>query len=114
MSVLPSIPDASMFARPPDPHASVVTILFEGAPLAAREGDSVATALLAAGVKATRAHPVNDDPRWPYCLMGACFECLVMIDGEPSRQACLVTVREGMRVERQRGARPLDMDHAHE
>lgn len=103
-----------MFARPPDPHAAAVTILFEGAPLAARVGDSVAAALLAAGVLATRAHPVNEDPRGPYCMMGACFECLVVIDGEPSRQACLVAVREGMRVERQRGPRPLDMDDGHE
>jgi predicted molibdopterin-dependent oxidoreductase YjgC len=96
-----------MFARLPDPHAAVVTILLEGQPVQARAGDSVATALLAAGVLATRSHPANEDSRGPYCLMGACFECLVVIDGEPSRQACLVTVREGMRVERQRGARPF-------
>jgi D-hydroxyproline dehydrogenase subunit gamma len=96
-----------MFARPPEPHEAV-TILFEGATLQARAGDSVATALLAAGVLATRTHPVNETPRGPYCMMGACFECLMVIDGEPSRQACLVAVREGMRVERQHGARPLD------
>jgi sarcosine oxidase subunit alpha len=40
-------------------------------------------------------------------MMGACFDCLVTIDGVGSRQACLVTVREGMAVETQSGARTL-------
>jgi NADH dehydrogenase/NADH:ubiquinone oxidoreductase subunit G len=34
-------------------------------------------------------------------MMGVCFECLMVIDGVPSRQACMVPVREGMRIERQ-------------
>ena len=40
-------------------------------------------------------------------MMGVCFECLVQIDGQPNRQACLVTVREGMQVRTQEGARAL-------
>ena len=32
-------------------------------------------------------------------MMGVCFDCLVTIDGVGNRQACLVRVREGMRVE---------------
>ena len=32
--------------------------------------------------------------------MGICFECLVTIDGESDRQACLEPVRDGMRVDR--------------
>jgi hypothetical protein len=38
-------------------------------------------------------------------MMGVCFECLMVIDGVENRQGCLILVREGMRVERQRGAR---------
>jgi hypothetical protein len=38
-------------------------------------------------------------------MMGACFECLVQIDGVPSRQSCMVTVRDGMRIRSQEGAR---------
>ena len=41
-------------------------------------------------------------------MMGVCFDCLVEIDGEPNRQACLVQVREGMTVRRQRGARAFE------
>ena len=94
-----------MFARPPEGNA--VTIAVDGAPVSARAGDSVAAALLAAGIVATRTTPVSDAPRGPYCMMGVCFECLMVIDGVASRQACLVPVREGLRVERQHGARAL-------
>ena len=38
-------------------------------------------------------------------MMGVCFDCLVTIDGVGNRQGCLVPVREGMRVETQRGKR---------
>jgi predicted molibdopterin-dependent oxidoreductase YjgC len=48
-----------------------------------------------------RASPVSGAPRAPYCLMGVCFECLVEVDGVRDRQACLTTIRDGMRVRRQ-------------
>lgn len=81
-----------------------VTISFEGAPLRARAGDSVAAALLGAGHLDLRETAVSGLPRGPFCMMGACFDCLVEIDGVPARQACLVPVADGMRVARQRGA----------
>jgi predicted molibdopterin-dependent oxidoreductase YjgC len=40
--------------------------------------------------------------------MGVCFECLLEIDGVPNRQSCLVPVREGMRLQPQRGARGFE------
>jgi len=82
-----------------------VTITVDGKPVAAREGDSVAAALLANGIERCRTTPVGGAPRAPYCLMGVCFECQVAIDGVGSRQACLVAVREGMKVETQLGKR---------
>jgi predicted molibdopterin-dependent oxidoreductase YjgC len=41
-------------------------------------------------------------------MMGVCFDCLMEIDGIPNRQACLVTVTEGMRINLQHGARKTD------
>jgi hypothetical protein len=67
----------------------------------------VAAALLAAGVSRFRATPVSGAARAPFCMMGACFECLVEIDGVPSRQACMVEVKAGMRIRSQEGARDL-------
>ena len=54
-----------------------------------------------------RKLPESGEPRAPYCMMGVCFECLLVIDGEPSQQGCLVQVRPGMRIARQEGARGL-------
>ncbi|MEQ9135862.1 MAG: (2Fe-2S)-binding protein [Thalassobaculum sp.] len=81
-----------------------ITFLFDGEAVEAREGDTVATALLAAGAGATRTTPASGAARGAYCLMGVCFECLVEVDGVPNRQGCLVAVAEGMRVRRQHGA----------
>lgn len=84
-----------------------LSILWEGQPLACRSGDSVAAALLAAGVADCRDTPVRGVPRGPFCMMGVCFDCLVTIDGQPNRQACMTPAREGMVVLRQRGAREV-------
>ncbi len=85
--------------------ADVVRFDFEGRAITARQGDTVAAALLAAGEIALRVTTVSGSPRAPYCLMGVCFECLMEIDGVGNRQACLTPVTEGMQVRRQRGAR---------
>ncbi len=80
-----------------------VTIHLDGEPIRAPLGDTLAAVLLARGTVATGASAVTGAPRAPYCMIGSCFECLVEIDGLGQRQACLVAVREGMRVRRARG-----------
>jgi predicted molibdopterin-dependent oxidoreductase YjgC len=84
---------------------TAVALTVDGKPVRAVSGDTVAAALLAAGIDHCRTTPVTGAPRAPYCLMGVCFDCLVTIDGVGSRQACLVPVREGMKVETQIGKR---------
>ena len=93
-----------MFKRLAD-AGTAVALTVDGKPVRARSGDTVAAALLAAGIERCRTTPVTGAPRLPYCLMGVCFDCLVTIDGVGSRQACLVPVHEGMRVETQVGKR---------
>src|SRR6266478_791424 len=93
-----------MFRRLGDTGATL-TLKVDGKAIRARIGDTVATAMLAAGIDRCRTTPVSGAPRAPYCLMGVCFDCLVTIDGVGSRQACLVPVREGMAVETQQGKR---------
>ena len=93
-----------MFVRRPDlPPAAEVALTIDGAPFVARAGDTVAAALLAAGVTVFRTTAVSGAPRGPYCLMGTCFECPVEIDGAPNRQACMTPVAPGMRVVVPRG-----------
>jgi hypothetical protein len=93
-----------MFTRS---DAGTLTIYFDGTPLLARDGDSVATALLAHGIQATRRTSLSAARRGPYCMMGACFDCLAVVDGQAGVQTCLVPVRDGMRIQRQDGARSL-------
>ncbi len=101
-----------MFRRLPDAADETVRFTFDGKALTARTGDSVAAALLAAGVSACRTSPVSGAARAPYCMMGVCFECLVTIDGIGNRQGCLIPVREGMRIEMQHGARAIATESA--
>lgn len=89
------------------PAENTVRIEFEGASLAVPAGVSLAAALLASGVTRTRESAVNGRSGAPFCMMGVCFECLVEVDGQANCQACLLPVRAGMRVHRQRGARDV-------
>src|SRR6266545_3467409 len=93
-----SHPGDSMFKRLPDPAGKTVEIFIDGERVIAREGDTVAAALLAAGHLSCRTTPISGAPRGPYCMMGVCFECLVTVDGVGNRQGCLVRVREGMQI----------------
>ena len=99
-----------MFRRLPDDPRAIVRLTIAGQPVEARVGDSVAAAMLAAGLLPARTTPVRESPRAPYCMMGVCFDCLMVIDGVGSRQACMVAVREGMTVEPQQGARRIPGD----
>ena len=96
-----------MFARLPDATHREVAFFVDGQQVAAREGDSVAAALVASGIVDFRTTAEGGAPRGPFCMMGACFDCLVTIDGVADRQACMTKVRAGMRIERQRGARRI-------
>ena len=98
-----------MFRRLPEDKQGIVTLSVDGRSIEAREGDSVAAALLAAGLLRSRWTPVSNAPRAPYCMMGVCFDCLMVIDGVGSRQACMVPVRQGMDVRTQHGARRLEV-----
>lgn len=102
----------SLFSVLDAAHRSTVTVYFNERRLEVPAGCSVAAALLAAGVERFRTTPVSGAPRAPYCMMGVCFECLVEIDGMPSRQSCLIEVRDGMRIRAQEGARELSAPQA--
>jgi predicted molibdopterin-dependent oxidoreductase YjgC len=101
-----------MYKRLPDAAAAAraVEVTIDGQPFAARDGDTVAATLLAAGFDACRTTPVSGAPRGPFCLMGVCFDCLAVIDGRPNQQTCLIPVRAGMRIERQQGPAVLGPD----
>lgn len=81
-----------------------VVVHVDGEPLDAYPGESVAVALLAAGIVMLRASPRAGTPRGAFCHMGVCQECLIWIDGERT-QACSTPVREGMQIQLRRDER---------
>lgn len=84
--------DAGVRRGPP------VTLRVDGREIEAFAGETIAAALLAAGVRCLRMSPRERAPRGLFCSMGICFECLVDVDGRPGVRACTTPVAEGMRV----------------
>ncbi|XYK79042.1 MAG: (2Fe-2S)-binding protein [Labrenzia sp.] len=72
---------------------------FEGKEVHARKGDTVAAALLNASILSFRKTPVSGAHRGPYCMMGACFDCLVSVDGVVL-QACMTPAKPLLKVTR--------------
>jgi sarcosine oxidase subunit alpha len=81
--------------------ATDCTVTFDGHAVPARSGESVASALLAAGRLVVSRSAKYHRPRGPFCLSGSCGSCLVRVDGEPNRRACRTSCRDGLRVESQ-------------
>jgi D-hydroxyproline dehydrogenase subunit gamma len=81
-----------------------VGVRVDGRDLSLRDGANLAAELLAAGVMPFRHTPVSGAPRGPFCMMGACYDCLVAIDGT-TRQACLMEVSAGLDITLPKGRR---------
>ena len=77
--------------------AERIEFTVDGERVAAAQGESVAAALINAGVWAFR-RSVRGEERGPVCGMGICHECRVTIDGVPHRRACLIPVSPDMEV----------------
>lgn len=78
-----------------------VTLELDGEQIQAREGESVATAVIAHGELLFARSPKYHRPRGPWCLTGGCSHCLMRVDGAPNVPTCRVPVKAGMRLERQ-------------
>ena len=94
-----------MFKKLHDDSAGRVTVTIDGREVRVPAGETVAAAALIHGLRPFGISAVSGTPRAPYCMMGVCFDCLVVVDGLPNVQSCMVAAREGMRVARQTGAR---------
>jgi hypothetical protein len=79
------------------------SIAFDGRPVPAAPGQTVAAALWAAGVRSWRTTRDGGAPRGLFCGIGTCFDCLITVDGTPNQRACVVPARPGMTVATQLG-----------
>ena len=79
------------------PIGRAITLHFDGQPIAALEGETVAAALSAAGITTLRT-TASGAPRGLHCGMGACFDCVVTIDGRHGQRACQAKASDGMTI----------------
>lgn len=76
------------------PRPAAVTITVRGRTVLAHPGESLAAALIAAGLWRFGEGDDPVRPRSAFCMMGVCQQCLLRIDGRLV-QACLTPVAAG-------------------
>lgn len=76
-----------------------ISFSFDGKKYIGYEGETIAAALLANGVRKLRVHEESGTPRGIYCNIGHCFECRVTVNGKPGVRSCLTEITENMVVE---------------
>ncbi|WP_067796125.1 (2Fe-2S)-binding protein [Actinomadura formosensis] len=69
-------------------------ITVDGTPLDGVEGQTIAGVLLASGRLTWRESP-SGTPRGVFCGIGACFDCLVTVNGVRDVRACRRRARDG-------------------
>ena len=91
-------------------RSRTVVFDFEGAHIHAYEGDTVASALYAAGITMFSRSFKYHRPRGLLCVAGRCPNCLMKIDGVPNVRACTTRVRKDIQVSHQNAWPSLDKD----
>jgi sarcosine oxidase subunit alpha len=87
-----------------------LSFTFDGQPVPALPGDTIGSALHAAGRRTLSRSFKYHRPRGLLCCSGQCPNCLVAVDGAPGVRACTEPVRDGMRVEHLNALPSLDFD----
>ena len=82
-------------------RGSLVRFRVDGREVEGFQGESVAAALLAAGIRDLRNAPVDGGPRGLFCNMGLCQECVVEAAGRLV-EACRLPVSAGLEIRTRR------------
>ena len=92
-----------MFKQLSNSHDVTVEVMLNGQKFQVSQGITVAAAVLTQGFRYTRTTPVSNSKRMPFCMMGVCYDCLMVIDGKANQRACMTYVKEGMQIDIQQG-----------
>ena len=87
-----------------------IRFTLDGKRVAAYEGDTIGSAIAAAGFDITARSFKYHRPRGLFCMTGSCPNCLMQVDGIPNVRTCTEPVRDGMRVQRQNAWPSVDRD----
>lgn len=88
------------------PSRRRVEIEVDGRRITALEGEPVAAALLANGIRIFRYTPRRNQPRGIFCAVGQCTDCAMVVDGIPNVRTCITPVRGKMKIQTQMGWGP--------
>ncbi len=80
-----------------------VNINVDNRQVEALEGEPIAAALMAAGIRAFRRTIKTGEPRGVYCGIGQCNDCIMEVNGVPNVRTCVTLVEEGMIIRTQIG-----------
>lgn len=94
------------------PRGARFTFQFNGRRVSANEGDTVAAALYADGVRIFSRSFKYHRPRGLFCLAGHCGRCMMRVDGVPNVRTCRAPAAPGLRVESQNAWPSLKFDLA--
>ncbi|MCX8014397.1 MAG: (2Fe-2S)-binding protein [candidate division WOR-3 bacterium] len=86
----------------------LVKFYFEGKELYGYENEPIAAALIANGIKVFRITEKMKRPRGFFCAVGKCSSCLMTVNSKPNVMVCVEPLKEGMKVEMQKGRGKLD------
>jgi len=82
----------------PIPDRRKVPFTWKGQPMEGLEGETLSSALFAAGVRIFGHHAKDGTAQGIFCANGQCSQCLVLADGIPVK-SCMELVRPGVRAE---------------
>lgn len=84
-------------------EARMIPITVDGKTILAREGETIAAALHAAGIRVNRYTQKRKEPRGMFCGIGQCTDCVMVVNGVPNVKTCVTPVAADMVVETQYG-----------
>jgi D-hydroxyproline dehydrogenase subunit gamma len=83
--------------------AESFSISFDGVPIQARCGQTIAAALVSGGHRSWRTTRTGGEARGLFCGIGVCYDCLVTVNDVSSVRACLAAARPGDVITTERG-----------
>ena len=91
-------------------RARTVSFTYDGKPVEGFEGDTLGSALFAAGRRVFSRSFKYHRPRGLQCCSGHCANCQMTVDGIPNVRVCIEPIRAGAVVHGQNFLGSLDRD----
>lgn len=81
-----------------DNERKKVHFIFNNEKMEGYEGEPIAAAILANGIKEFRTCSKTQQKRGIYCGIGHCYECRATVDGVTNVRTCLTLLKEGVQI----------------